>query len=173
MTHFARAMGAARSGDPAGAEPDVQALGKIADELKAKDGYWATEVEGQHLAAAAWLAHAKGQRDEALKQMRASADMEDASEKSAVTPGRLLPARELLGDMLLESGRPADALAEYEASQTHDPKRFRWLYGAGRAAADAGNRDKARYYFERLGAMTDGRRPPPRPPPRPHTPRHT
>src|SRR5258708_6580774 len=88
MTHFARAMGAARSGDPAGAEPDVQALGKIADELKAQDRYSAAEVEVQHLAAAAWLAHAKGQRDEALKQMRASADMEDASEKSAVTPGR-------------------------------------------------------------------------------------
>jgi hypothetical protein len=161
MTLFARAIGAARSGDPAGAEPDVAALGKIVADLKAKDGYWATEVEVQHLAAQGWVAFAKGQREEGLKLMRASADMEDASEKSAVTPGRLLPARELLGDMLMEAGRPAEALAEYEASQTHDPKRFRNVYGAGRAAAAAGNRDKARYHYERLVEMTAGADPRP------------
>jgi len=85
--------------------------------------------------------------------MRAAADLEDTSEKSAVSPGRLVPARELLGDMLLESGKPAEALPEYERSQVHDPNRFRTLYGAGEAAAQSGNRDKARYYFSRLSDM--------------------
>jgi len=84
---------------------------------------------------------------------RSAADAEDRSEKSAVTPGRLVPARELLGDMLLETGRPAEALAEYERSQLHDPNRYRGLYGAGQAAAQSGSREKARYYYVRLIAL--------------------
>jgi tetratricopeptide (TPR) repeat protein len=154
FTHFARALGAARSGDAAAAERDVQELARIVDALKAaKDAYWTTEVEVQRLGAAAWVAHAKGGRDEALKLMRASAELEARSEKSAVSPGRLVPAHELLGDMLLESGKPAEALAAYEQSQVRDPNRFRSLYGAGQAAAQSGNRDKARYYFSRLFDM--------------------
>jgi hypothetical protein len=86
--------------------------------------------------------------------MRTAADLEDKSEKSAVSPGRLIPARELLGDMLLESGQPALALAEYETSQTRDPKRFRGLWGAGEAAALAGDDAKARQYFKQLVDMT-------------------
>jgi tetratricopeptide (TPR) repeat protein len=82
--------------------------------------------------------------------MRQAADIEDRSEKNIVTPGRLLPARELLGDMLIELNRPAEALREYEASQLREPNRFRGLYGAGQAAAQSGNRDKARHYFSRL-----------------------
>jgi tetratricopeptide (TPR) repeat protein len=107
-------------------------------------------VEVQRLTAAAWIAFAKGNREAALDLMRAAADLEDKSEKSAVSPGRLVPAHELLGDMLLESGKPAEALAEYERSQVRDPNRFRSLYGAGQAAAQSGNRDKARYYFSKL-----------------------
>jgi tetratricopeptide (TPR) repeat protein len=118
--------------------------------MAAKDAYWTTEVEVQRLGAAAWVAHTKGGRDEALKLMHASAELEAKSEKCAVSPGRLVPAHELLGDMLLESGRPAEALAAYEQSQVRDPNRFRSLYGAGQAAAQSGNRDKARYYFSRL-----------------------
>jgi tetratricopeptide (TPR) repeat protein len=93
--------------------------------------------------------------------MRSAADREDRSEKSAVTPGRLVPARELLGDMLLESGKPAEALAEYERSQLHDPRRYRGLYGAARAAAQSGDRDKARYYYTRLLGLagSEGARP--------------
>ena len=103
MTHFARALGAARSGDAAAAEKEVQELARIGDALKtAKNDYWATEVEVQRLSAAAWTAYAKGHRDEALTLMRSAADMEDKSEKHAVTPGRLVPARELLGELLLE-----------------------------------------------------------------------
>jgi tetratricopeptide (TPR) repeat protein len=156
MTLFARAVGAARSGNPAAAEKDVARLAAIAAALKAANNdYWATEVEVQRLGAAAWIAFAGGKRDAALDLMRSAADMEDASEKSAISPGRILPARELLGDMLLESGRSDDALAAYEASQVKDPKRLRGLYGAGRAAAAAGNSDKAHYYFSRMVEMAD------------------
>ena len=151
ITHFARALGAVRSGDLAAADRDVQELARIADALKAvNNAYWSAEVEVQRLGAAAWVAHARGNRGEALGLMRASAELEAKSEKSAVSPGRLVPANELLGDMLLEQGRPAEALAAYEQSQVRDPNRYRSLYGAGQAAVHAGNRDKARYYFSRL-----------------------
>lgn len=151
MTHFARAFGAARSGDVATAEKSVQELARIVDALKAaKDNYWATEVEVQRLSAAAWTAYAKGSLDEALTLMRSTADTEDKSGKHAVTPGRLLPARELLGEMLLEMKRPADALKEFEASEKNDPNRFRGIYGAARAAAESGDNAKAKRYFARL-----------------------
>jgi len=95
LTHYARALGAARSGDPAAAEKDVQELAKLRDALKAaKSEYWATEVEVSRMSGAAWTALAQGKQDEALALMRAAADMEDKSEKHIVTPGRIVPARE-------------------------------------------------------------------------------
>lgn len=102
------------------------------------------------LASVAWAALAQTRSDEALARMRQAADIEDRSEKNIVTPGRLLPARELLGDMLMELKRPAEAFKEYEASQQREPNRYRGLYGAGQAAAQSGNRDKARHYFSKL-----------------------
>ena len=151
LTYFARAIGAARSGDAAAAEHDVQELARIVDALKAEqDGYWTTEVEVQRMGGAAWAAFARGDRNAALGLMTAAADLEDKSEKSAISPARLAPAHELLGDMLLESGKPAAALAEYERSQLRDPNRFRSLYGAGQAAAQSGDRDRSRYYFTKL-----------------------
>ena len=121
------------------------------DALKtAKDNYWATEVEVQRLSAAAWSVPAKGNRDEGLTLMRSAADMEDKSEKAAVTPGRLVPARELLGEMLLEMNRPAEALQAFETSENHDPNRFRGLYGAAKAATLAGDQAKAKSYYEKL-----------------------
>lgn len=156
LTHFARALGAARSGDPAAAERDVQELARIAEELKlANDTYWALEVEVQHLSGSAWVSYAHGNREEALTLMRTAADLEDTSEKAAVSPGRLVPARELLGDMLLESGRPGEALAEYEQSDKRDPNRYRTLFGAGESAAQAGDRDKARRYFSMMMEMAE------------------
>ncbi len=156
LTLFARAVGAARSGNPVAAKMDVARLANLVAALKtAKNEYWATEVEVQRLGAAAWIAFAEGKHGEALSLMNSAADMEDASEKSAVSPGRILPARELLGDMLLQSGRPDDALAAYETSLVTDPKRLRSLDGAGQAAAAAGNGDKARYYFGRMVDMAD------------------
>ena len=82
--------------------------------------------------------------------MRQAADIEDRSEKNIVTPGRIVPARELLGDMLMGLKRPAEALKEYEASQLREPNRYRGLYGVGQAAEQSGNRDKARHYFSKL-----------------------
>jgi tetratricopeptide (TPR) repeat protein len=151
IVHFARALGAARSGDAAGAEDDVKALGRIHAQLvQAKNAYWATEVEVSGLAAAAWTRFAQGNGQEAEFRMRQAADMEDKNDKHIVTPGRIAPARELLGDMLLEMKRPAEALKEYEASQKREPDRFRGLYGAAAAAQQAGDAAKAKHYYARL-----------------------
>src|SRR5262252_6755823 len=151
MTYFARALGAARTGDSIAAEKDVGELARIVAALKAaQNDYWATEVEVQRMGAAAWTAYAKGSREEALALMRSAADLEDKSEKAAVTPGRLVPARELLGEMLLEMNQPADALQAFETSEKHDPNRFRGLYGAAKAAALAGDQGKAKSYYEKL-----------------------
>ena len=156
MTLFARGIGAARSGNPAAAGKDVARLARIVAALNtAKNDYWATEVEVQRLGVAAWVAFAEGKRDEAVHLMGSAADIEDASEKAAVSPGRILPARELLGDMLLESGRLGDALTAYESSLVHDPKRLRSYDGAAQAALGVGNDSKARDYFSRMVEMAD------------------
>jgi hypothetical protein len=151
LTDFARALGAARSGDVAAADRGVGELARLRETLRAaNDQYWATEVEVSRLGAAAWTAWARGHHDEALGLMRAAAATEDASEKHIVTPGRLLPARELLADMLSEGGRAADALKEYEASHRREPDRFRGLFGAAQAAARSGDAGAAKRYFTRL-----------------------
>jgi hypothetical protein len=105
ITHFARALGAARSGKPAAAKADVAKLVELRDKLReAKDGYWSEIVDIQRQVAAAWVLAAEGKHDEALRAMSAAADAEDKTEKHPVTPGPLAPARELYGVMLLESG---------------------------------------------------------------------
>src|SRR5688572_15649069 len=154
MTHYARALGAARSGNPAAAQAEVERVAAFGEQLKeAKNAYWAGEVEVMRLTSIAWVALAQGRSDAALVNMRRAADLEDKSEKHIVTPARLLPARELLGDMLLELKRPADALKEYEASQVREPNRLRGYYGAGLAAAQAGEHAKAKQHFGRLVAL--------------------
>ena len=106
--YFARSLGASRSGDPAAASTAIERLTAMQKSLaEAKEDYWATQVEIQRLGASAWLAHAEGKRDEALKLMRAAADLEDTTEKHPVTPGAIVPARELLGELLLELREPA------------------------------------------------------------------
>ncbi len=151
QTHFARALGAARSGNHAAAAPDIARLEAIRDSLvAARSDYWAGEVEVMRRSTAAWVAFASGDTATALREMRAAADQEDASEKHIVTPGRLLPARELLGDMLMEAGDPAAALKEYEASQRREPHRFRGYAGAAAAAAKAGDRARATRYYTML-----------------------
>jgi tetratricopeptide (TPR) repeat protein len=155
LTHFARALGAARGGDPAAAARDVEALERLRDTLRAAgNAYWAGEVEVNRLGAAAWTALARGERDDALRLMRAAADAEDRSEKHIVTPGRIVPARELLGEMLLALDRPADALVEFEASRVREPGRYRGLVGAARAARRSGDAAKARRYYARLAELT-------------------
>jgi tetratricopeptide (TPR) repeat protein len=160
---FARALGAARSGNAAGARQEIErlhALHKVLTERKL--AYWAEQTEVQAKVASAWTLRAEGKNEEALAAMRAAADHEDQTEKHAVTPGPIMPARELLGDLLLELGRPADALPQYEASIAKEPNRFRGLYGAGLTAERAGDRARARGYFEKLAALcaeSDGTRP--------------
>lgn len=151
---FARAIGAARSGNADSADKDAEQLASIHKALqKDNNNYWATEVEIQRLAVAGWVALARENSEAALKFMRAAADLEDKNEKHIITPGRMLPARELLGDMLLELKQPAQALKEYEASQLREPNRFRGYAGAARAADGAGDRAKAREYYEKLIAL--------------------
>ena len=154
ITHFSRSLGAARSGDVASAKKDAEQLDAFHRTLvDAKNTYWATEVDVQRKAAAAWIQFAEGNKDEALKLMRAAADLEDRNEKHIVTPGRVVPARELLGEMLLEAGQPGAALKEFEASQAREPNRFRNYLGSAKAAEMAGDRAKAASYYQKLVAL--------------------
>jgi Tfp pilus assembly protein PilF len=151
VTHFARALGAARSGNAQAAAADIQRLVELRDVLaKAGDPYWSGQVEIQRKGAEAWAGFAAGRRDEALTTMRAAAEAEDASDKAAVTPGPIAPARELLADMLLESGRAKEALAEYKAGLEREPNRYRSLAGAVRAATAAGDTETAAEFNKRL-----------------------
>jgi hypothetical protein len=156
LTHFARALGAARTGDAATARAAIETLGTITDRLtEQKETYWAEQTAIQRRSAAAWLALLEGRKTEALAEMRAAAAREDATEKSAMTPGPLAPARELVGEMLLEMNQPAAALVEFEATLKKEPNRFRALFGAARSASLAGDRRKAGTYAGLLLKMCE------------------
>ena len=116
----------------------------------ANDAYWAGQVDIQRQVADAWIAYTAGRRDDGIAQLTAAAQAEDATDKSAVSPGPLAPARELLGDMLLDAGRAPDALRAYETTMAKEPNRFRAVYGAARAAAAAGDRERAGKYYRML-----------------------
>ena len=155
ITHFARAVGAARSGDLGAAQTDIDTLNDLRGQLeKANQGYWAGQVEIQAVAAQAWAAQAKGNREEALKLMRAAADLEDGSEKHVAMENRLYPMRELLADMLMAQNEPKAALTEYETSMKNTPMRLRGLYGAAKAADAVGDVTKAQGYFKKLAQLT-------------------
>jgi Tetratricopeptide repeat len=152
---YARALGAARSGDAAGARREIERLHSLQKVLtERKLAYWAEQAEIQAKVATAWALRAEGKNEEALAAMRAAADHEDRTEKHVVIPGPIMPARELLGDLLMELGQPAAALPQYEASIAKEPNRFRGLYGAGLAAERAGDLARARGYFEKLVAIS-------------------
>ena len=151
MTWFARGLGAARLGESPAANESATALQQIRERLsKAGENYWARQVEIQELAVRAWAALAEGKKAEALRQMKAAAELEDGTEKSAVTPGPLVPARELLGQMLLQMNEPARALEQFEATLKKEPERFRALYGAAHAAQLGGSRDMSQRYFREV-----------------------
>ena len=151
ITHFARALGAARSGNPAAATADIDRLAALRDKLRdGKDAYWTEQVDIQRRVAIAWQTFAQGRQDEGIAQLGAAADAEDATDKSAISPGPLAPARELFGYMLLEAGKPREALAAFEATMKKEPNRFRGLYGGASAAAAAGDRAKATTYYNTL-----------------------
>jgi len=161
--HFARALGAARTGNAEAAQKGLQELASLRDALvQTKEAYWAEQVEIQQEVATAWLMLAEGKKDEALEKMRRAADHEGATDKHPVTPGVVLPARELLGEMLLELNQPAQAVVEFEATLRDAPNRFNALAGAARAAALSGDRKKANEYYAKLLAQcehADGDRP--------------
>jgi len=152
---YARALGAARSGNAPAVREEIERLRRLREAMiEAKIGYWAQQADIQIKVASAWAAFAEGNKQEALKLMREGADMEDASEKHPVTPGHVLPARELLGEMLLELRQPALALKEFEASHKLEPNRFRGLYGAAHAAAQSTDIAKAKTYYEKLVVLS-------------------
>jgi hypothetical protein len=163
ITHFARAMGAARSGGSAVAGADIQKLKDLRESLeKSRQTYWAEQVEVLILGAQAWVASAQGNRLEGLKFMGAAADLEDSTEKHVSMENRLYPMRELLGDMLRENGQQAEALKAYEASMKAAPNRLRGYYGAAKAADASGQKKKAGRYWSQLAKLTresDGDRP--------------
>lgn len=156
ITHFARSVGAARSGDAAAAEADARKLNELrAALLKNKDEYWAQQIEIQHTAAQAWISMARNQNDDAVRLMRRAATIEDSTDKSAISPGPLAPAREMLGDMLIQLKQPGEALSELEAVMRKEPNRFRTLYLGARAASLNGDDAKAREYAAQLLQMCE------------------
>jgi len=151
ITHFARALGAARLGKTVTAKSAIAELQRIRDELTARnEKYWTEQTEIQILGASAWLAYAEGRKVEAVATMRQAAEREDATDKSGITPGPIAPARELLGEMLLEMNQPAEALKQFERTLKTESGRFRTVAGAARAAMAAGNRSTARMYYAQL-----------------------
>ncbi|HEX2438234.1 MAG TPA: hypothetical protein VHT71_07985 [Methylomirabilota bacterium] len=156
ITSFTRALGAARSGDASAARAEITRLdGYRTGLVAAKETYWAGQVQVQQQAAAAWLARAEGKNDEAVRLMREAAALEDSTEKHPVTPSPVIPARELLGEMLLDLNRPAEALIEFEASAGRDLNRLNGLLGAARAAELSGDKAKARTLYGRAVALAD------------------
>jgi len=156
MTWFARGLAAARLRRAQAANEAGTALQQIREGLlKAGEDYWARQVEIQEVAVRAWAALADGKKDEALRQMTFAAELEDGTEKSAVTPGPLAPARELLGEMLLERNEPVQALEQFKKTLTKEPGRFRALYGAAHAAQLSGSRETSQKYFRELLKVCD------------------
>jgi len=154
--HFARALGASHTGQADVARKEVQQLVSLRDMLiQGGENYWADQVDIQRETATAWITLAEGKREDALAQMRSAAEHEDKTDKNNVTPGVILPARELLGDMLLELNKPAEAMVEFEAALHTAPNRFNSLSGAARAAKLAGDNEKARTYYAKLLALCD------------------
>jgi tetratricopeptide (TPR) repeat protein len=156
ITWFARGLGAARLRQKPAAMESAAALGQIRERLmKAGENYWTRQVEIQEVAVRAWAALAEGKKEEALRQMKSAADLEDGTEKSAVTPGPLAPARELLGEMLLEMNEPAQALEQFEATLKKEPGRLRALYGAAHSAQLSASRETSQKYFREMLKVCD------------------
>jgi len=154
ITHYARALGAARRNDLPAARESLARVVALRDGLAAKnDTYWAGQVDVLRREAAAWIARAENRNEDAVRLLREAAEVEDATDKSPVTPGSILPARQMLADMLLETGDPARASVEYDASLRTAPGRYASLLGAAKAAETSGDAVRARAYYARLVAQ--------------------
>jgi tetratricopeptide (TPR) repeat protein len=157
ITHFARAIGEARSGKIDAARVDTAKLAEMRDRLReATNSYWAGQVDVQEQVATAWVLYVDGKPDEALEVMSAAVEAEDKTEKAPVTPGPLAPARELYGSMLLDRGMAKEALAVFEATMAKEPNRFNGYVGAATAAQALGDSAKAKATYAKLVALAEG-----------------
>jgi tetratricopeptide (TPR) repeat protein len=155
MISYARALGDARTENIAGAQAEIAQLQSLKDKLTAaKDNYWANQVEVQRLGAAGILAHVQGDDTKAVELVRAAADLEATMDKHPATPSSVLPARELLADLLLELNQPGAALAEYKEMLRTDPNRFRSILGEARAAKQSGDTAAAHGAYQKLVALS-------------------
>jgi len=154
MIAYARALGDAQTGNTAGAEAEIGRLQSLEDKLKGNDTYWTNQVEVQRLAAAGILAHVRGDDKKAIALVRAAVDLDATMDKHPATPSSVLPARELLADLLLELNQPAAALIEYQTMLSTDPNRFRSLLGEARAAKQTGDSVTAHDAYRKLVALT-------------------
>jgi len=162
ISYFARAVGAARSGRAAAARGEIAHLDEIEAKLTAaKDDYWAGQTRIQKQAATAWVMLVEGRRDDAIVAMRRAADLDDTSEKNVAMENKLVPIRELLGELYLASGMGNEALTEFEASLKNMPNRFRTIAHAAAAARAIGSLEAAKQYSRTLTALAagDGERP--------------
>jgi len=154
MISYARALGEARTGDIAGAQTEIARLQSLEDKLKGKDTYWANQIEVQRLGAAGILAHVQGDDTKAVELVRAAADLEATMDKHPATPSPVLPAREVLADLLLELNQPAAALTEYKEMLRTDPNRFRSILGEARAAKQSGDMAAAHDAYQKLVTLS-------------------
>lgn len=152
LIYFAKGIGAGRSGNSEIALQSFQKLEELQNSFEKTDAnkYWIDQIEIQKQVVKAWRLFAQNEMEKSLETMVIAAKLEDATEKNPVTPGTLLPAREMLGDLYLEMNRPKDALKQYELSLKSSPNRLNTLYGAGRSAELLGDIEKAKFYFGAL-----------------------
>jgi tetratricopeptide (TPR) repeat protein len=157
IPRFARALGAARAGRPAEAAAELAVLTALEAQLRERgDTHWPVVIGAQRRAVEAWIARARGRTGDAVRLAREAAELDESVEKHPVTPGPLLPARELQGDLLLELGRTREAQTAYEANLVREPRRARSLFGAARAAERASDRAAARRHYSALAELMSG-----------------
>lgn len=157
LTWMAIGVGNARANHPALAAEAERTLASLRDETtKMNNTYWANQIEVQRQEVAAWIAHAAGKKEDALKLIRSAVELEESMDKHAVTPGALLPAREMLAQMLAANQQPKEALVEYEAVLKVAPNRFNALYGAAVAAEATGQSQTAKNYYQKVKDVAPG-----------------
>jgi tetratricopeptide (TPR) repeat protein len=151
IVHFTRILGFANIKDVWSAKMELNRLSTVHDTLiKRGELYQASQVQNQLKTSEAWIAFKEGRNNEAISLMKLAADMEDKTEKHPVTPGEVLPARELLGEMFMQMNKPSEALIAYETNLTKHPNRFNGLYGAALAAEKSNNPSKSVEYYQKL-----------------------
>jgi len=152
LFYYAKGIGAGRSKNIEVAKQSLDKLENLQNTFTdvASSKYWINQIEIQIKVVNAWELFAQDETEKSIEMMISAADLEDATSKNPVTPGSLLPAREMLGDLYMELNQPKDALIQYELSLKNNPNRFNTLYGAGKSAELIGNKEKANFYFNEL-----------------------